>query len=218
MLRAIAFDLDNTLIDQRAPMRGYLAAWLVGAGAHVGALDEAMARDAMGYSDRLALCAWLGAQARPAQDADAVWQALRAGLAAHVTPRPEITAWLEVLSRRYQLALVSSGAGPLQRAKLAAAALTGCFAPERVLISGELGVDKPDARIFAMTCDALQCDPHEVMFVGDHPVKDIEGAARAGMRTCWLSHGRALPDLIDARPDEVWHDIDALLTQERWPC
>lgn len=47
--------------------------------------------------------------------------------------------------------------------------------------SFEVGVEKPDPRIFLRACEALGTTPPETLMVGDHPVADA-GAQRAGLR------------------------------------
>lgn len=66
----------------------------------------------------------------------------------------------------------------------------------------EFGVAKPDPGIFLETCRRLAVPPGDVLHVGDHPVMDVAGAARAGLRTCWIDRcehawpqGLAPPDL-----------------------
>lgn len=59
------------------------------------------------------------------------------------------------------------------------------------LFTGQLsalmhGTPKPDAGIFVAACAQLRCDPREVLHVGDDIALDVIGAARAGLRTCWI--------------------------------
>lgn len=71
--------------------------------------------------------------------------------------------------------------GRMMRSALAGVGLAGLFGP--VVCSCDAGVDKPDARIFAAALAALcpPADPHApVLYVGDNPVKDVEGAAAFG--------------------------------------
>lgn len=51
------------------------------------------------------------------------------------------------------------------------------------LISEAVGYRKPEPEIFMMMCDKLGVKPEECIFVGDHPVNDIEAARRLGMKT-----------------------------------
>lgn len=51
-----------------------------------------------------------------------------------------------------------------------------------VIDSGEVGVSKPDPRIFEIALTALGVDPDDAWYVGDMPVFDVVGAQRAGLR------------------------------------
>jgi FMN phosphatase YigB (HAD superfamily) len=53
---------------------------------------------------------------------------------------------------------------------------------ECVVDSGNVGVMKPDPRIFQAAIDLLGLEPHQVWYVGDMPAIDVVGARRAGIR------------------------------------
>ena len=52
-----------------------------------------------------------------------------------------------------------------------------------LVFSADAGVRKPAAEIFLRACSELAVDPAAVLFVGDDPVNDVQGAANVGMRT-----------------------------------
>lgn len=68
-----------------------------------------------------------------------------------------------------------------------------------VTISEEAGVEKPDPRILAMTCEALGVAPAESLYVGDHPF-DVLCAERAGMDCAWVDIGLFEPEDLPAQP------------------
>lgn len=95
----------------------------------------------------------------------------------------------------YQLALVTNGAPDLQRKKIQGANLTRFF--DTILISGEVGIGKPDCRIFKLALDALDALPSETVAVGDSLTRDILGAQRAGLKGIWLNRsGNQVDDQI----------------------
>ena len=55
-------------------------------------------------------------------------------------------------------------------------------AVECIIDSGDVGVLKPDVRIFKAALDALDLPPDRVWYVGDMPAIDVVGARRAGIR------------------------------------
>jgi phosphoserine phosphatase len=81
------------------------------------------------------------------------------------------------------LVLVTNGASCLQREKLAASGLGELL--DAVVVSGDLGVGKPEPAIFAHALEAVGAD-HGVM-VGDSLRRDVEGALAAGLDAVWLN-------------------------------
>ncbi len=55
-----------------------------------------------------------------------------------------------------------------------------------VVISSEVGMAKPDPRIFKMACAALGVSPGEAIYVGDLYDLDVQGAQGAGLFPVWL--------------------------------
>ena len=90
----------------------------------------------------------------------------------------------ELRARGLKLGVITNGPSALQRRKLAALALDRSF--DAILVSGEEGVRKPDAEIFRRALARLEVEAHDAMFVGDHPVADVEGAHRAGLLAVWM--------------------------------
>jgi len=98
---------------------------------------------------------------------------------------------LERLARTHRLGVVSNFSGNL-RPCLAELDLLQFFTV--TADSTLVGVSKPDARIFQYALDALPSSPPQTWMIGDNPEADIGGAARLGLKTCWLAPAeRALP-------------------------
>ena len=86
------------------------------------------------------------------------------------------------------MGIITNGTVAMQQGKFQA-----CNLESRVdfaLISEREGNKKPDPRIFNTALERLGLDASQVLFVGDHPINDIVGAAKVGMQTAWLRHGR----------------------------
>jgi len=54
---------------------------------------------------------------------------------------------------------------------------------KNLVISSEVGWRKPAGAFFIAVSDAVGCEPHEILFLGDDVENDVEGATAAGMRT-----------------------------------
>ncbi|HVP39585.1 MAG TPA: HAD-IA family hydrolase [Candidatus Saccharimonadales bacterium] len=64
---------------------------------------------------------------------------------------------------------------------------------EAVIISSEVGWEKPHARIYGAALEALGAAPAEALMVGDDWQHDVEGPQAVGMRALWLRRSGA-PD------------------------
>ena len=89
------------------------------------------------------------------------------------------------LRKKYRLVLVTNGAPDLQRKKIEGAKLVHYF--DKILISGEVGIGKPDCRIFKLALEALGVLPSETVMIGDSLPRDVLGAQRAGLKGIWLN-------------------------------
>lgn len=74
----------------------------------------------------------------------------------------------------------------------------------------EHGMPKPSVSIFHAACTRLGCAPGEVLHVGDDIELDVLGAARAGLRSCWINRdGRSWPH-AEVHPHLEFATLDAL--------
>ena len=121
-------------------------------------------------------------------------------------PDPEVNSFLADLNQRtVPWGIVTNGPSGMQRHKCQALDLDQ-LAPF-IVISEEVGYAKPDPRIFRDALDATGfVSPEQVIFVGDSPATDINGARRFGMRTAWVRRGRQFPS--DHPPPD--HTIDSV--------
>ncbi len=63
-----------------------------------------------------------------------------------------------------------------------------------VVTLDDTGKRKPSKMPFSAALKALGIPAEQILFVGDNPGRDIEGAKRAGMRTCLAKYGQIFPD------------------------
>lgn len=60
-----------------------------------------------------------------------------------------------------------------------------------IISSGEVGVAKPDRKIFDLALEAAECDAEKCLMVGDRLDNDILPAKAVGMKTVWIKSGLA---------------------------
>ena len=97
------------------------------------------------------------------------------------------------------LALITNGASGTQRDKLCALGIGHCFDP--VVISGEVGVAKPNSVIFEIALDRIAVEKESVWHVGDNLLTDVVGGNAAGLVTVWLNRIEDLRKEDDPKPD-----------------
>ena len=66
---------------------------------------------------------------------------------------------------------------------------------DALVVSDEVGVAKPDARVFETALSRLGGTPDEAVMIGDSWSADILGATGLGIRAIWLNrYNRRCPD------------------------
>lgn len=88
----------------------------------------------------------------------------------------------------FRLAVISNSDGRAA-STLALNGLLGYF--EFVIDSGEVGIEKPDPRIFALALERMQVTPADALYVGDLYEVDILGARAAGIPAVLVDADRA---------------------------
>ncbi|BCM69709.1 MULTISPECIES: HAD family hydrolase [Streptomyces] len=205
-IRAVVWDVDDTLFDYTTADRAGMGAHLVAEGllARYGSAEEALvrwreitdrqwARYAAGETtfqdqrrDRVRL--FLDEELSDAE-ADAWFQRYVGHYEAAWSLFPDVLPALEALAATHRHAVLSNSSITVQEHKLRTLGLLDRF--ESVLCAAELGVSKPEAGAFLASCAALGLPPHEVAYVGDHPEIDGRGAAEAGLLSVWIDRGAA---------------------------
>jgi putative hydrolase of the HAD superfamily len=106
---------------------------------------------------------------------------------------------LNLLKPRLSLALITNGASDTQRNTLGILGIAQLF--DAIIISGEVGIAKPDASIFALALQTLGVEPEETWHVGDSLGTDVAGALGAGLTAVWLNRAGVIRKENDPRPD-----------------
>jgi putative hydrolase of the HAD superfamily len=207
LIKAVLFDLDDTLTDRTASLSKYAALF------HrefAGLLSKAPVReieatfvalDAHGYRPRNEVYAGIIEQLAWAHTPDISeirdhWQTwfpqstvARSGL--HETLAALAAAGL-------RLGVVTNGSVLTQSAKIAQLGIGHYFAT--VVISESARCKKPDPRIFHYALEEIGLLAGETLFVGDHPINDVLGSAEAGLIPVWLEEIHVWPS-SQAVPD-----------------
>jgi len=216
-IRAVLFDVGATLVRPTLDPAATIAEEALAAGVEVPRTSLDHVSSLIG--DRLAERARTGRPFSFPPDAsvafwtgiytDVVGAAASPDIAAHIARRvyarlaspdayacyPDaLPALRELAARGYVLGIVSNWERWL-RGGLEAMGLGGWF--DHVIVSGEVGIEKPDPRIFALAAQSTGLPPGAHAYVGDSPSVDVIAADQAGMTGILVARdadGEAWPD------------------------
>jgi FMN phosphatase YigB (HAD superfamily) len=114
----------------------------------------------------------------------------------------------------WKVAVVTNGEAGVQEATAQRVGLAPLL--DAFVVSGAVGVRKPDPRIFALAAELSDTSMTGSWMVGDGEA-DVLGASRAGAKSVWLTRGRmwarrdVAPDAVaESLPDALSHVLGAL--------
>jgi putative hydrolase of the HAD superfamily len=195
MIKAICFDLDGTLVDYRGDFR----AWLLEGATKLGlpfALHEQFVQLTSKYTRSLADSLEITKQSLTdlgLEHPEMLEQLCQQNARQYAEHIELIDGAIELLhflqQKEIPLAVLTNGPTDMQRLAIQKVNLETYF--KAILISGELGIRKPDSRIFQLACERLDVSPEYCLMVGDNLTADIEGAKSIGMQGVWTSKEHA---------------------------
>ena len=90
--------------------------------------------------------------------------------------------------------------------------------PRAVFISDQLGISKPNPKIYSLALRDLGLEPRQSMYVGDSPSHDIAPPKSIGMLAVWARRAaRHALQPSDVQPDHVvddFHELRAILREQ----
>ncbi|MAW69080.1 MAG: hypothetical protein CMG10_04965 [Candidatus Marinimicrobia bacterium] len=197
MIKAIIFDLDNTLLD-------FIKMKQFSVKAAITAMNEAglAVNEEKAYQDIFDLYIEKGWENQQVFD-DYLNQTvgkvsnkiLAAGIVSYRRAReatllvyPNVNKTLiELIKMGIKLAVVSDAPSREAWMRLYYLNLHHVFEP--VLTYDDTGVRKPSAKPFKMALDVLNVEPEEALMIGDWPERDVVGAKQIGMKTIFARYG-----------------------------
>tara|TARA_B100000809_G_scaffold90523_1_gene89028 strand:+ start:1363 stop:2055 length:693 start_codon:yes stop_codon:yes gene_type:complete len=109
---------------------------------------------------------------------------------------------LRDIARSFQLGAITNGNADIYRL-----GLNDCFS--FAFSAEQVGAPKPAPDLFHAALAHTGCEPAQMVYVGDDPIKDVDAANEVGLHTIWM---RSKGELIEgeSNPDETIDDIRAL--------
>ena len=197
MIKAVIFDLDNTLIDFMSMKKmscDAAVSAMIGAGLNVDkdkALKELFSLyDKHGMEDRSIFQKFLKKLAKSID-----YEVLASGIVAYrrvragfLEPYPHVAEVLfELKKRGIKLAIVSDAPRLKAWIRLVSMKVNHLF--DVVITFDDTKELKPSIVPFKAAFKKLGLNPDECLMVGDRPERDIKGAKKLGMHTCFARYG-----------------------------
>ncbi|UNP78737.1 HAD-IA family hydrolase [Bacillus nitratireducens] len=117
--------------------------------------------------------------------------------------------FLNHIKRHFKIGIITNGSTHRQKAKIINTNLNNYF--DTIIISEEVGLSKPDKRIFELALNKLNVQPENTLFVGDDLERDIAGCQNANIKGVWFN-----PNMIknntDIKPYAEITSFDNLLS------
>ena len=193
MIKAVVFDLDHTLFDRYATIQKLVPQLRKHFDLGDGITDEYFIQE-LSYADKhFVHKGWEGIynhlvskgifKTLPgfAEYTEIVLRHFR-----HIAEKYDFAepTLKKIKSKGYKIGLITNGSHELQYKKLGMLELTDLF--DEIIVSGDTPYQKPDERIFLMMAEKMGVEPSEMMYVGDHPLNDVEGSRKAGCVSVWV--------------------------------
>jgi putative hydrolase of the HAD superfamily len=214
-MKAVIFDLDNTLFDHTGSAERALRSWVTELG--LTPTDELVAQWFVIEDEqyprwlsgelshqgqrRARLQAFLPLIDRPVPTTEAGLDEAFEGYLTQYRSTwiayPDARPALEVArGNGWRIGVLTNGNTVQQNAKLAAIGLADLI--DVVCTSEALGLSKPAPEAYLRTCEALGADPADVLMIGDNLELDVVAAQSAGLTARHLDRaaGQTLPDLL----------------------
>ena len=193
MIKAIIFDLDQTLIDRGATFTKFIEEQhkrfisRLGNFPRQDFVEAVFLYDNNGYTEKSELyklvCEQLKIKSISSKE---LFNDFKTNYGQNPVLFVAVYQTLGVLKKNYKLGLITNGRSKGQNSKITRSKIRDYFCS--IKISEEEGVKKPDQKIFENCLQELGVKANESVFVGDHPINDVEAAKQVGMLGIWVKN------------------------------
>lgn len=192
-IKAIFFDLDNTLIDRDDAFQKMMQDLF----AQKDLLSEMdipliMHKDNQGYTDRMTFSSWL-AETYPnlKMDANQLFKFSINHIHQFVQPiNNQFLLKIKALIPYFNIGIITNGSIQNQTNKYYQAGLSKVIDINKLYISQAYQFAKPNPELFQLVLDDFNLNAPQMLYIGDNPKADIWGANQLGIKTCWVSNKR----------------------------
>lgn len=225
-VRSVVFDIDDTLFDRKTAVKKALRLMMEKLSELFEDIPEELVFSAFRHADEIARDefesgkpgelvrdnrsrAFLRSLGIPEEHSGRVTEQYIGAFPSVSAEVEGAHAVIDRLSEVYRLGVISNAFKDVQYNKLRGIGILEYF--DTIILSEEMGIRKPDERIFCRAAEALGCDVEECIYVGNSFETDIVGAMNAGMMTCWFNADGKGIEQGDVQPDFIITQLHELL-------
>ena len=190
MIKGALFDLDGTLLNRDASVHSFIVEqynrlkhylWHIDRGKYIGRFIEL---DSRGYVWKDKVYQQLIDEFNISLSVEELLADYLQEFKHHCIPFDHLHNMLQQLKAKgLKLGIITNGYGQFQLDNIRALGIEKEF--ETILISQWEGVKKPNPVIFQQAIANLGVTAEESVFVGDHPLNDVQAAKQVGMIAVW---------------------------------
>lgn len=201
MIKAVIFDLDGTLLNRDSSVRSFIDQQYERLKPHLShILKETYVRrfielDNHGYVWKDKVYQQLIEEFSIRLFSEEMLEDYLQEFKNHCVPFEHLYSLLHNLKKQgLKLGMITNGYGQFQLDNIRALGIENDF--DVILISEWEGIKKPNAEIFNRAFSKLGISANESLYVGDHPINDVEAAKKVGMRAIW-------------KRNDAWQNVEA---------
>ena len=183
-IRAILFDLDETLLDRKKSLIAFCiwqaTQWCFSAHQIQHYIERFLILDANGSVWKDQVYNQLKKEFEIKESVEQLLAIYLEHFHEFCVENDGVTQVVKALHEKgYLLGLISNGKSPFQERNFHHLGLSHYFSV--IIISEAVQLRKPDTAIFHLACEQLKISPNQSVFVGDNELADVQGANKAGM-------------------------------------
>ncbi len=187
-MKAIIFDLDETLVDRTSSIISFLEDQFDRFDSNLSCSKDEFVRT-VNKSQGHGYVPWDVAYSNSIRELGipeslGLYDDFREKFGSDYQLFPKAAETLEILASSFILALITNGNTQVQNKKIDSCGIRKWFSS--IKISEDEKIKKPNKEIYLRCLADLELKPEECIFVGDHPVCDVFVPKELGMKGIWL--------------------------------
>lgn len=110
--------------------------------------------------------------------------------------------------------IITNGNLKHQTDKITALKILNYIPSDRIFISSELGVSKPNPKVFQVVASKLDISTSDIIYIGDNYLNDVYAAKKAGCKSIWFNHRKNIISDVPIETDleiSTYSKIDTIL-------